>query len=96
MNANAKVRKDEECKYLLTDVAACTFTFSDGLKSKIDISPENDFILVRLFPRRSKSKQFEDSVLSNFMAADNVPELAELCGYNCIKDIYSPFQKILR
>lgn len=93
MEAIKQERKDEESKYLLTDVASCTFTFSDGLKSKIETSPESDLILLRLFPRRSKSKQFEDSVLSNYMSADNVPELAELCGYDTLKTFTRHFKK---
>ncbi|HBG58260.1 MAG TPA: AraC family transcriptional regulator, partial [Porphyromonadaceae bacterium] len=33
---NANTRKQNQVrKYLLTDVESCTFTFSDGLKSKV-------------------------------------------------------------
>lgn len=93
MNVNVIARKDEESRHLLTDVAACTFTFSDGLESKINTSPENDLILVRLFPRKSKQNQFEELVLSNFRATENAAELAELCGYNCIKTFTRHFKK---
>lgn len=92
--ANTNVNKQEQIrKYLLTDVESCTFTFSDGLKSKVAPSPEKEIVLLRLIPRASKSKKFEDSVLRNFMAARNVNELAKLCSYDCVRTFTRHFKK---
>ncbi|WP_232001467.1 helix-turn-helix domain-containing protein [Proteiniphilum saccharofermentans] len=78
---------------MLTDVVSCTFTFSDGLKSRVTSSPDNEIVLVKLIPRSSKSKRFEDSVLSNYSSAKNMYELAGLCGYDCIKTFTRHFKK---
>ncbi len=53
---NRKERSGGIRKYLLTDVASCTFTFSDGLKSKVSSMPDKEVVLVKLIPRTSKSK----------------------------------------
>ncbi|WP_298650039.1 AraC family transcriptional regulator [uncultured Proteiniphilum sp.] len=86
-------RKHTVRKYLLTDVASCIFTFSDGLKSRVTPSPDNEIVLVKLIPRISKSKRFEDSVLSNYLSARNMSELAKFCGYDCIKTFTRHFKK---
>ncbi|HHV86375.1 MAG TPA: helix-turn-helix transcriptional regulator [Petrimonas sp.] len=94
MSTNTKLRKKDEIRgYLLTDVASCTFTFSDGLKSRVIPSPENEVVLVKLIPRISKSKRFEDSVLSNYSSAQNMNELARLCNYDCLKTFTRHFKK---
>ncbi|MFA7584082.1 MAG: helix-turn-helix domain-containing protein [Proteiniphilum sp.] len=88
-NANYKQVR----KYLLTDVESCTFTFSDGLKSRVEPSPDKEIVLVKLIPRASKSKKFEDSVLRNFMTARNVNELARMCRYDCVRTFTRHFKK---
>lgn len=80
-------------KYLLTDVESCTFTFSDGLKSRVEPSPDKEIVMVKLIPRASKSKKFEDSVLKNFMTAKNVNELAGMCRYDCVRTFTRHFKK---
>jgi AraC-like DNA-binding protein len=80
-------------KYLLTDVQSCTFTFSDGLKSKVIPSPDNEMVLVKLIPRASGSKKFEDMVLKNYMSAKNVNELAQKCRYDCVRTFTRHFKK---
>lgn len=92
----AKLRNrtnDSVRKYLLTDVESCTFTFSDGLKSKVMPSPDKEIVLVKLIPRASRSKKFEDSVLKNFMSARNVNELAMMCRYDCVRTFTRHFKK---
>lgn len=88
---NAK--KNEIGKYLLSDVKSFTVTFSDGLKSKINTSPDNEIVLVKLIPRISKSKHFEDSVLSNYSIAKDMQELADLCGFHSLKTFTRHFKK---
>lgn len=91
---NANTRKQNQVrKYLLTDVESCTFTFSDGLKSKVMPSPDKEIVLVKLIPRASKSKKFEDSVLKNYMSAKNVNELAQMCRYDCVRTFTRHFKK---
>lgn len=82
-----------ERKYLLTDVEACTFTFSDGLKSSFTTSPENEIVLVKLIPRTSKVKSFEDKVLANYNSVKTLNELATNCGYKCIRTFTRHFKK---
>lgn len=86
-------RQDEVRKYLLTDVESCTFTFSDGLKSKVTPSSDNEIVLVKLIPRGSGSKRFEDLVLKNYMSARNVNELAKKCRYDCVRTFTRHFKK---
>lgn len=93
MDVSARVRTDDVRKYLLTDVASCTFTFSDGLKSKVSPSPESEIVLVKFIPRASKSKRFEDSVLSNYSRARNMNELATMCKYDCVRTFTRHFKK---
>lgn len=93
MDVSARVRTDDVRKYLLTDVASCTFTFSDGLKSKVSPSPESEIVLVKFIPRTSKSKRFEDSVLSNYSRARNMNELAAMCKYDCVRTFTRHFKK---
>ncbi|WP_352423788.1 helix-turn-helix domain-containing protein [Proteiniphilum sp.] len=93
MDVSARVRTDDVRKYLLTDVASCTFTFSDGLKSKVSPSPESEIVLVKFIPRASKSKRFEDSVLSNYSRARNMNELAAMCKYDCVRTFTRHFKK---
>ena len=80
-------------KYLLTDVESCTFTFSDGLTSKVKSSSEKEIVLVKLIPHSTKSKTFEDKVLKNYMSTKNVTELAELCNYDCVRTFTRHFKK---
>lgn len=88
-----KNNKKEVRKYLLTDVASCTFTFTDGLSSKMQSSPGKEIVLVELIPHTTKLKAFEDSVLKYCMSAKNMNELAKLCGYDCIKTFTRHFKK---
>jgi AraC-like DNA-binding protein len=83
----------DERKYLLTDVQACTFTFSDGLKSSLTASPENEIVLIKLIPRTSKIKSFEDKVLANYNSVRTINELASLCGYQCLRTFTRHFKK---
>lgn len=93
MGVNRKLGKEDVRKYLLTDVASCTFTFSDGLKSKVTPSPDSEIVLVKFIPRASKSKRFEDTVLTNYPKARNMNELATLCKYDCIRTFTRHFKK---
>ena len=95
MDAKANISKNEGSvrKYLLTDVASCTFTFSDGLTSNMKPSPDKEIVLVKLIPHATKSKTFEDNVLRNYMTAKNVNELAELCHYKCVRTFTRHFKK---
>ena len=93
MDANARITRDNVKKFLLTDVASCTFTFSDGLKSRVIPSPDSEIVLVKLIPRTSKSKQFEDSVLRNYSQAKNMNELASLCKYDCLRTFTRHFKR---
>jgi AraC-like DNA-binding protein len=86
-------KKKEVRKYLLTDVASCTFTFTDGLSSKMKSSPGKELVLVKLIPHTTKLKAFEDKVLKYYMSAKNMNELAKLCGYDCIKTFTRHFKK---
>lgn len=90
----AKNRKDESVrKYLLTGVESCTFTFTDGLKSKVIPSPDNEIVMVKLIPHTSKLKRFEDKVLANYASVRNITELATLCGYDCVRTFTRHFKK---
>lgn len=93
MDVNAKLRKDNIRKYLLTDVVSCTFTFSDGLQSKVTSSPDNELVFVKLIPGTSKSEWFKDSVWSNYSSARNINELAKLCKYESLKTFTRHFKK---
>lgn len=84
---------DSERKYLLTDVQACTFTFSDGLKSSFTASPDNEIVMVKLIPRNSKLKIFEDKVLRNYSSVKNITELAAVCDYDCLRTFTRHFKK---
>ena len=87
-------RGKEVSKYLLTDVVSCTFTFADGLSSKVRPSGK-EFVLVKLIPHAAKSKIFAESVFKNYMYAKNMNGLAKLCGYNCVKTFTRHFKKYL-
>ncbi len=93
MDAKINSNKENVRKYLLTDVASCTFTFSDGLTSKVQPSPDKEIVLVKLIPHATKSKVFEDSVLKNYMTAKNVNELAKMCNYACVRTFTRHFKK---
>lgn len=80
-------------KYLLTDVESCTFTFSDGMTSKVKPSPDNEIVFVKLIPHSTKSKTFEDKILKNYMSAKNVTELADMCKYECVRTFTRHFKK---
>lgn len=80
-------------KFLLSDVSSFTFTFTDGLKSKVDSSPDKEIVMVKLIPHTSKSKTFKDAVLQNYLSAENVKHLAEMCGYDCVKTFTRHFKK---
>lgn len=80
-------------KYLLTDVASCTFTFTDGATSKVKSFSENEIVLVKLIPHSTKEKTFEEKVLKNYMSSKNVTDLAELCKYACVRTFTRHFKK---
>ena len=94
MDTDRKRKKSEPVrKYLLTDVASCTFTFTDGLKSRVTPSPENEIVLVKLIPRASKSRTFENSVLMHYSSVKTMSELAKLCHYDCLRTFTRHFKK---
>ncbi|MEA4917482.1 helix-turn-helix transcriptional regulator [Proteiniphilum sp.] len=93
MNVNPRIIEENERKYMLTDVSSCTFTFSDGLKSKVIPSPDNEIVLVKLIPRISKIKRFEECVLKHYPSIKTVSELAEKCQYICVKTFTRHFKK---
>lgn len=93
MDVEDRQHRDDVRKYLLTDVASCTFTFTDGLKSRVTPSPDTEIVLLKLIPRASKSKRFEDSVLRNFTSAKNMNELASMCKYDCLRTFTRHFKK---
>ena len=86
-------KKADEHKYLLRDVSSCTFTFSDGLKSSVNPSPNNEMVFVKLIPSSTKSKQFTKRVLKHYPSVKTVPELAEKCKYTCVKTFTRHFKK---
>ncbi|MEA4980327.1 MAG: helix-turn-helix domain-containing protein [Petrimonas sp.] len=86
-------KEKEVSRYLLTDVASCTFTFSDGLSSRMDPSPGKEIVLVKLIPHTAKSKIFAESVFKNYVHARNMNGLAKLCGYDCTKTFMRHFKK---
>jgi AraC-like DNA-binding protein len=86
-------QQDNVREYMLTDVASCTFTFTDGLKSRVNASPDKEIVLVKLIPRSSKSKTFEDSVLMHYSSARTMSDLARLCHYDCLRTFTRHFKK---
>lgn len=86
-------QQDNVREYMLTDVASCTFTFTDGLKSRVIASPDKEIVLVKLIPRSSKSKTFEDSVLMHYSSARTMSDLANLCHYDCLRTFTRHFKK---
>ena len=93
INMDNKDNKENIRKSLLTDVKSCTFTFSDGMTSKVKSSSDHEMVLVKLIPHSTKSKTFEDKVLKNYMATKNVTELAALCKYDCVRTFTRHFKK---
>lgn len=93
MDANTRENNEKVRKYLLTDVSSCTFTFSDGLKSRVNPSHDDEIVMVKFIPRTSKSKRFEDVVLNNYSFARNMNELAKLCKYDCLRTFTRHFKK---
>ncbi len=81
-------------KYFLTDVESCTFTFLDGMTSKVKPNSEKEIVLVKLIPHSSKSKKFEDKVLKNYMSTRNVSQLSDLCNYTCVRTFTRHFKKV--
>lgn len=89
-------KKNNVRRYLLTDVTSCTFTFTDGLSSKMKPSPGQEIVLVKLIPYTTRLKAFEEKVLKNYMSAKSMNELARLCGYDCLKTFSRHFKKSFR
>ena len=92
-NNRRRNSEDTVRKYLLTDVESCTFTFSDGLTSRVKPSPDKEIVLVKLIPHKTKVKSFEDKVLKNYMSAKDVTELTDLCKYSCVRTFTRHFKK---
>lgn len=94
IDADKKVGREESIrKYLLTDVSTCTFTYNDGLKSKVHSSPDKEIVLVKLIPRTSNTKSFESLVLRNYSSAKTVDDLAKMCRYDCLRTFTRHFKK---
>ena len=45
---------DNVRKYLLTDVESCTFTFSDGMTSKVKSISDKEIVLVKLITHTTR------------------------------------------
>ena len=82
-------------KYLLTEVALCTFTFSDGEQYRITPPVNTEVVMVKLISRMSKSAQLEECALKNYLSVKTASELARLCGYDCVKTFSRHFKKYL-
>lgn len=83
-------------KYLLSDVSACTLTFTDGGKHNIKSSSEKEIVIVKLVPRTSKMQLFRDSVLENYSTSKNASELAASCHYNSLKTFTRHFKQYFK
>lgn len=80
-------------KYVLSNVANCTFTFSDGEKSSVASSPNKEIVVVKLIPRTSADKLFQEYIVRVFSSCKNAAELAKRCGYDCQKTFTRHFKK---
>ena len=93
MEKGNKYNRENVRRYVLTDVESCTFTFSDGMTSKVKPSSDREIVIMKVIPHATKTKTFEDKVLKNYMATKNVTELAALCKYECVRTFTRHFKK---
>lgn len=91
-----KPGKGDIQKYVLTDVSSCTFTFSDGAKSNVKTPEGKEFVIVKFIPKSDKHREFQEGIMEHYMYAKDVQDLAEKCGYACLKTFTRHFKKAFR
>lgn len=87
------IREEDTRRYILTNVTSCTFSFSDGTKNKVDISPDWDIVMIEVMPHISGVKALEAAILRNYPTVKDMHDLALKCGYNCLKTFSRHFKR---
>lgn len=79
--------------YLLSNVSACTFNFNNGERTVMKPSSGDEVVMIRFISRKSRKTDFQDKVISNYLDSNDVTELANRCGYDCLKSFTRHFKK---
>lgn len=79
-------------KFVFSEVSSCVMVFSNGKRTVIKPSSEEDIMVIRFKPPVEKN-DFHENVINNFMTVNNVSDLAEKCNYTCIKTFTRHFKK---
>lgn len=86
-----KKKKGNADKYFLTDIAGVTLTLMNGESVELDQVFVNKLVLIDVLPK--SNNPFIDLAFKYYKYADSVEELAELCGYSCVKTFNDLFKE---
>lgn len=80
-------------RFLFSNVSTCTFNFKNGEKTIVRPSSKDEIIMVKFISQRSRRNEFQENVFSSYLDATNVRDLADKCGYECLKSFTRHFKK---
>ena len=75
------------------NISSCIINFKDGRKIYIKGDGDRSLIVSIIEVEATVKSNFRELVLKNYKKAESIPEMAELCGYNCTKTFARHFFK---
>ncbi len=77
---------------VFVDIDSLTLSYKDGKKVQISGNGNNK-LLVNVFQSDSNNMSLKESVIKHYKSTDSIPELSEMCGFNCTKTFSRHFIK---
>lgn len=79
-------------QFMFSEVSSCVFIFSNGERTVIRPSSGEDIMMVKFRPSQDNN-DFQKMVMKYFLESNTVAQLAEKCGYTCLKSFTRHFKK---
>ncbi len=79
-------------QFVFSEVSSCVFIFANGERRVIRPESNEEIMMVKFRPPSYKN-EFQENVIKYYLDSPTVPELAEKCGYDCLKSFTRHFKK---
>lgn len=79
-------------QFVFSEVSSCVLIFANGERAVIKPTTDEEIMMLKVRPAVEKNT-FQEKVISHYLEANTVPELAEKCDYTCMKSFTRHFKK---
>lgn len=91
MKQNRKAKAEGADLYTVKNVTKWQLTFSDGTVKSFHSKSKNPIAILKIF-KDDTNQPFVNDVLLNYKKASTSAELANLCGYDCVRTFTRHFK----